>query len=336
MAGMYAIGTAFLPPPLPSTGTLPPASSSTATSQAATANGGAGGGIASLSNAPTGTLGTSLEGLRTLVNKRKTAWTYLKNAADGRVYWFNTILLTGDDLRIAFPNDKMRNRTTRFAVLGMSLSSVLDIAPAHDFLRGLLALTQDFDAMPEERFGGKNQQPRSLFKVGSKSRRGAGGITGPTNGNGVGGGAGDFGFSLGGDGGDGSMLFMPNIPFELDYLQVLITTCEILIEIYTKIGSYLGPPGSSSTSASSNGLFPQPPHPGSGGGAAANHRGLGMSGGGGLGLSPALIDMVHKIDGRLKKLVSLLSKEIDTLARAAIKAELNTLGAVDFGLDPNE
>lgn len=37
-----------------------------------------------------------------------------------------------------------------------------------------------------------------------------------------------------------------------------------------------------------------------------------------------------------QKLVSLLSKEIDTLARAAIKAELNSLGAIDFGLDSND
>jgi hypothetical protein len=34
-----------------------------------------------------------------------------------------------------------------------------------------------------------------------------------------------------------------------------------------------------------------------------------------------------------QKLISLLSKEIDTLARAAIKAELNSLGAAEYGLD---
>jgi hypothetical protein len=45
----------------------------------------AGGG--GMRDAPTGSLGSTLEGLRTLVHKRKTAWTYLKNAADGRVYW---------------------------------------------------------------------------------------------------------------------------------------------------------------------------------------------------------------------------------------------------------
>ncbi|KAG0660835.1 hypothetical protein C6P46_004390 [Rhodotorula mucilaginosa] len=300
----------------------PPPANASSSSTAATTSGtaampGADGGFGSLSNAPTGSLGSTLEGLRTLVHKRKTAWTYLKNAADGR-----TILLTGDDLRIAFPNEKMRNRSIRFTVLGMSLSSLLDILPAHDFLRGLLALVQEFEAIPEERFGGKHQQ-KGLFKVGSRSRKGTGSLSGSSSGGGVGGGGGDFGMAIAADGGDSSMLFMPNIPFELDYFQVLTTMCEILVEIYTRIGSYLGPSmsASSTTSLSATGLFPQPPMVARGAGSGA------------LGLSPTLIDTVYKVDARLKKLISLLSKEIDTLARAAIKAELNSLGAAEYGLD---
>ncbi|GAA5862172.1 hypothetical protein JCM3774_004808 [Rhodotorula dairenensis] len=319
-------------PPLNGAASPPkPASAAASTTSA----GAAGSAFASLSNAPTGSLGSTLESLRTLVHKRKTAWTYLKNAADGRVYWFNTILLTDDELRIAFPNEKMRNRSTRFTVLGMSLSSLLDISPAHDFLRALLALVQEFEAIPEERFGGRHQQPKSLFKVGSRSRKGAGSHSGSSSGGGVGGGGGDLGMTLGADGGDSSMLFIPNIPFELDYFQVLITTCEILVEVYTKIGSYLGPSASASSTSSftSAGLFPQPPTAGAAsGGMGARGAGVG-AGSGALGLSPALIDTVYKVDARLKKLIALLSKEIDTLARAAIKAELNSFGAGEYGLD---
>lgn len=139
------------------------------------------------------------------------------------------------------------------------------------------------------------------------------------------------------------------------------------------------------SSLASTGLFPQPPHPsgtsaaGLGGGRSSGAAGGAPQGAGALGLSPALIDMVYKIDARLKvrplllqtaaqglgprsgsgtlgsqarsrglvsdrrcwrccaaralqKLISLLSKEIDSLARTAIKAELNSLGAADFGL----
>lgn len=66
--------------------------------------------------------------------------------------------------------------------------------------------------------------------------------------------------------------------------------CEILVEIYTRIGSYLGPSTSSSstTSLSATGLFPQPPVVARGAGSGA------------LGLSPTLIETVYKVDARLK------------------------------------
>ena len=34
----------------------------------------------------------------------------------------------------------------------MSLSSLLDISAAHDFLRGLLSLVQEFDSVPDDKF----------------------------------------------------------------------------------------------------------------------------------------------------------------------------------------
>ncbi|BGP22703.1 hypothetical protein Rt10032_c08g3566 [Rhodotorula toruloides] len=301
---------AFHPPSNPSSS--PIMSGSSIAGSAAGASSGSSSAVGSVPNLPSGSLGSTLEALRTLVGKRITAWTYLKNAGEGRVYWFNTVLLTSDDLKSSFPNQRMRNRTTRFAVLGMSLSSLLDISPAHDFLRGLLSLVQDFDAMPEERFGGRGQQQKSLFKVGSRSRRG-GGMPG-----GGGGGGADFSMGLPQEGAEGSYLYMPNIPFDLDYFQVLITLCELLVETYSKIFSYLGPAALSGSSAAA-GLFPQPP--------GVRGSVLGSVGGGpaGMGLSQALTDVVYKIDARLKKIVSLLSQEFDGIARAAIKTELNSL-----------
>lgn len=47
------------------------------------------GAVGSVPNVPGTSLGTTLDGLRALVAKRITAWTYLKNAGEGRVYWFN-------------------------------------------------------------------------------------------------------------------------------------------------------------------------------------------------------------------------------------------------------
>ncbi|GAA5848197.1 hypothetical protein JCM8547_004441 [Rhodosporidiobolus lusitaniae] len=278
-------------------------------------SGAGGGGVGSVPNLPGASLSNTLDSLRLLVGKRITAWTYLKNAGEGRVYWFNTVLLTTEDMRGTFTNEKMRTRTIRFAVLGMSLSSLLDISPAHDFLRSLLSLVQEFEAVPEERFGGKHAQ-RSLFKVGSKSRRG-GGLSAASA---ASGGA-DFSMGLPGEGGEASYLLTPNIPFELDYFQVLITTCEMLVEIYTKIYSYLGPSPALSS-------FPQPPGART---SLAAPPSVPASAGGAL--SQSLTEVVYKVDARLKKLSAMLSKEIDTLARAAIKTELNNLGGGDYGLD---
>lgn len=50
----------------------------------------------------------------------------------------------------------------------MSLSSLLDIPAANDFLRGLLSLVQEFDAVVEDKFDRKNVSkifPLSLFEI---------------------------------------------------------------------------------------------------------------------------------------------------------------------------
>lgn len=41
-------------------------------------------------------------------------------------------------------------------MLGMSLSALLDIPAAHDFLRGLLSLVQEFEGVPDDKFERKN------------------------------------------------------------------------------------------------------------------------------------------------------------------------------------
>lgn len=53
-------------------------------------------------------------------------------------------------------------RTVRFSVLGMSLSSLLDISAPHDFLRGLLSLMQEFDAVTDDKFERKNVSLRLI------------------------------------------------------------------------------------------------------------------------------------------------------------------------------
>ena len=45
-----------------------------------------------------------------LVQKRVTTFTYLKQAHEGRVHWFNTVCLSKEDLGMAYENVKMKKR----------------------------------------------------------------------------------------------------------------------------------------------------------------------------------------------------------------------------------
>ena len=80
----------------------------------------------------------------------------------------------------------------------------------------------------------------------------------------------------------------------MDYFQVLYTTCDMLVETYRKILSYLGPPHSPNISLHTPIGFPQPPLP------TSSSSMLGAEKAGQAGLSPSLIEVVLKIDTRLK------------------------------------
>ncbi|KAK9894008.1 hypothetical protein P389DRAFT_146974 [Cystobasidium minutum MCA 4210] len=247
--------------------------------------------------------GVALENLRYMLQKRIATFSYLKRAHEGRVHLFNTILLQREELDAVFTNTKMAKRTVRFAVLGMSLSALLDIGAAHDFLRGLLSLLSEIDTVTDENFKART---KNLFKTGSKKRP-----SGTT----------DYPLSVQ-ESGDPSYLFSPNIPFDLDYFQVLFTLCDILAEVYSKILSFIGP--STSTGASSFPGFPQPPS------TTATQVSINAVPSAdrrqGVGLSPMLLDVVMKIDTRLKKIITFLTKELEGVARNSIKDELVYVG----------
>jgi len=83
-------------------------------------------------------------------------------------------------------------------------------------------------------------------------------------------------------------------PFDLDYFQVLTTTCELLIETYTKIYSYLGSSSSLSNpslSSSSTSFFPP---------SSSESLKSTSSNSNSGGLSQNLAEIVVKIDSRLK------------------------------------
>lgn len=139
--------------------------------------------------------GMTIEILRELVNKRIITLTYLRSVHEGlvhslvrwygvcllgyrRSHWFHTIQISRADLDRVFNNAVMRrrcvvfslayrlkliqlDRTSRFAILALSLSSLLDINQPQDLLRGLLNTVTEHDQAKED--GDKSKMVRYLI-----------------------------------------------------------------------------------------------------------------------------------------------------------------------------
>ncbi|KAI0648319.1 hypothetical protein C8Q79DRAFT_999699 [Trametes meyenii] len=302
--------------------------------------------------------GTSVEMLRELVKKRIITLTYLRNVHEGKSHWFHTIMITRVELDRAFTNAAMKQRTYRFAVLGMALANQFEVKEPQDYLRGLEKVLGEYELLKED---GDRPKMRLFRQKGSKRPPGA-----------------DYAISYT----DPSEAYMtlPHVPFPLDYHQTLLSLLDVLSEVYNKISKILGP--SPFSGAGNNMMGPLgllSPHPGvsylfAGMDAAlsnesdsslwgiANATMMGPGGtaapsyGGGPGSPPPnwttmLGDTVRMIDNKLKvrpsrpsrfsshasvssrgaicallqKLIAALLKELDDCARAGIKDELASL-----------
>ncbi|KAI1784234.1 hypothetical protein LXA43DRAFT_902069 [Ganoderma leucocontextum] len=277
--------------------------------------------------------GTSVEFLRELVKKRIITLTYLRNVHEGRSHWFHTIMVTRVELDRAFSNAAMKQRTYRFAVLGMALANQFDVKEPQDLLRGLSNVLTEYDLLKEE----TDKYRIRLFKTKTGTKRPPGA---------------DYALAYT----DPSEAYMslPHVPFSLDYHQTLLSLLDVLSELYNKVSKILGPsPFSNSGHSMMGPLGLLSPHPGvsylfSGAEAAsindtdsslwgiAHASGLGAATtpnsiyGGGPGSPPpswttALGDTIRQIDHKLKKLIAIMLKELDDCARTGIKDELASL-----------
>ncbi|KAI8976778.1 hypothetical protein BDB01DRAFT_844402 [Pilobolus umbonatus] len=150
------------------------------------------------------------EYLAELVSKRVATIKYIRKAHEGNTHWFNTILLTRENLTSLYENTKMAKRKTR---------------------------TKEDTHFIE-----------------------------PT--------------------GEYTHLMLPHIPFEMDYLETFFTLVDTIAEAYYKVVSDKEE------------------------GSVCTH---------------AYFELVLKCDGKFKKIVNMVTKELDSLARNAIKEELKLI-----------
>lgn len=233
----------------------------------------------------------------------------MANDSFSQSHWFHTIFLSKSDLEREFNNAEMRKRTSRFTVLGMSLSNMLDVHHAPDLIRGLTNTLAEYEQAREDNTTNSKlrQAPRKLFR--NRGKR-------PAE------------LYIDAAGGDSSYLITPHIPFQLDYHFTLIALLDVLSEIYAKLSRILG---SSPFPRMMGPLGPLSPHPGVADlldpadelFSIANASSVAST----SSTAPASFDpdAVLKIDAKLRKITGTLLKELDHLARNAIKDELASL-----------
>ncbi|KAH9056754.1 hypothetical protein EDB87DRAFT_1779611 [Lactarius vividus] len=265
-----------------------------------------------------GSPGATVEYLRDLVQKRIITLTYMRNVHDG--HWFHTIAMSRTELDRVFNNTAMKKRTHRFAVLAMSLSSLFDILHPTDFLRSALNMLTEYEQAKED-----NDRPKMrLWRRPPKRHTGVG----------------DYTMNMP-DTSD-TYLAVPHMPFPLDYTQTLLSLLDILSALYAKLAKLLGPsplpariaaharprtaPGRlTPASATDDALLNVALGTGGGGGGAGNGMSNGVLHSPPPSWTPALGELVLKVDGKFKKIISVLLKDLDVFARNSIKDELASL-----------
>jgi hypothetical protein len=313
---------------------------------------GAAGGVTS----PPLNQGASVDYIRDLLQKRIITLTYIRNIHQGQSHWFHTVFVSRQDLDRVFNNQDMKKRTHRFGTLGMSLSNLLDLQNATDLLRGLIATLSEYDQTKEDTdkpkmrlFKGKGKRQTGAFAEYTTSSYSDAAdssyVVAP-----------HLPFQLDYHQVLLSLLdivsetysriskFLGPSPFPRDHAQQYMLGPLGLLTPHPGVSYLFAHPSTSNHTVSSSGMGAKngnTPYmtaemraeredPGSLW-SIANGAGSKYHGHGGAvspppgGWTQAMGEMVLKVDGKFKKLTSLLLKELDTFARNSIQDELASL-----------
>ncbi|KAL6707177.1 hypothetical protein ACN47E_004724 [Coniothyrium glycines] len=258
-----------------------------------------------------------------MASKRISTLDYLRKAHEGRIYWFNTLLFSKNDLS-RLPSFTTRNqarRATQYLLLGFSLPTILDLNSnsAIDYLKALNTLLMEFEqyqsihpvdgSTPSSLSRARIPQmfKRANLNMGGKGRRSSSAngdflLLTPSNSL-----TGDM---AGMDSPPNDDLLLPNesythlqtpsLPFEPDFFSTFATLCDVLIDCYTKMLSMLSTPDS-----------------------VANAGG---------GMPSTVGDLFNKADARVRKIILAgVVREFEESCRAGVKSELGGVGKVVLG-----
>ncbi|KAG0055914.1 hypothetical protein BGZ83_007037 [Gryganskiella cystojenkinii] len=89
--------------------------------------------------------GGALDSFPNLVSKRAATWRYLQKVYQGGMVLYNTSLLSDEDLRHNYMDEKMQRRALQYFLLGTSLATILEIPNTNDCLKALHRVIQEYE-----------------------------------------------------------------------------------------------------------------------------------------------------------------------------------------------
>lgn len=214
--------------------------------------------------------------IRDLLSKRIATFRHLRNAMSlhASTTYCNALSFDPEDLRGLFNSIRMRKRTRAYFMLGASLGPILAISSPADFVKALGILISEYESYMAE--AGSKAKKRNFFRKSRNTDEHSSMMA-----------------QASADTESFSYLDTHAPPFDLDFLQVFDTFCQIAVIMYTKLSDSL----------------------------------LAVS------MTQAAFDSIARIDSRFKKMIAVVTKELDELVKAGITRELRMIDPLDTAAD---
>ncbi|KLT41443.1 hypothetical protein CC85DRAFT_286475 [Cutaneotrichosporon oleaginosum] len=274
-----------------------------------------------------------VEDVFVLVRERVFQWSYLMQWYNGDQPWLNTVHVERSALEAALGTKQLDTLARQEYALGLSLAALFDIAGAQDFLRAAYQLMGEWEQWSEQSANsGKVVGPiRNFFRPRRPVPRPSAAQSTST--------AEVTIASI--DASSDAFLVLAVMPFTPDYFQVHASTCSIIRDVYKKIlnmllpnvqgvrsndpayGTLLHPTAFINIRGNDTGIISVATDAALFGDMPKNSAFVGE----GQKLVQPVIDLLLKVDSRLKKHYLSLVRDGDTIARRVLDDELSALNA---------
>eukprot|EP00158_Paraphelidium_tribonemae_P002401 Partr_v1_DN25334_c0_g1_i2_m21612 putative Conserved hypothetical protein len=228
-----------------------------------------------------------LDIISSLVSRRLRMISYIRNIHTGESFYFNTVMIANDQQE--YLSAQARKRALQWFYLGISLGPILNTRTTTGFIRALTTLVDEYEYEVSD--AGRQKFVQIFRKNKAKQELRAD----PYNG------ASSFLET-----GTYTYLMTPNVPFELDYTEVVHSLCDVLADIYSKLKSA---PSMGSTTGILSQMNDNPQQ---------QIINIGAS-----GFNETLFaEAVIKVDSKLKKIYEIMVHEIDAMSTAIMESQL--------------